>query len=129
MGWLWRDSRGPAWKQGWADQTLASMSAPPWPLVAIFGIIFMLLSLSSYINYRVQMQQNMINFKIFLMFLPVLLIFVAKITWSFKPRTAKHGSADDNTRSFPWSMAALVVVLLALVSYQSRVQSMWSPSL
>ncbi|KAI9201507.1 hypothetical protein LWI28_024540 [Acer negundo] len=106
------------------------MSAPPWPLVAIFGIIFMLLSISSYINYRVQMQQNMINFKIFLLFLPVLLIFVAQIMWSFKLRTTKHGlAADDNTRRFPWSMAALVVVLLALVSYQSRVQSMWNPSL
>ncbi|KAL5845295.1 hypothetical protein ACOSQ4_011253 [Xanthoceras sorbifolium] len=127
MGWLWGDRRGPAWKRGWADQTLASMSAPPWPLLAIFGIVFLLLSLSSYVNYRLQMQQNMINLKIFLLFLPMLLIFAAQIAWSLKP-IRKHDLADGTGSNFPWSVAVLVAVLLALVSYQSRVQSMWTPS-
>lgn len=111
---------------GWTDQTLANMSAPPWPLMAIFGIIFLLLSLSSYLNYRLQMQQNMINLKIFLLFLPVLLIFVVQIISSFRPGT--RSAVAEGARNFPWSVAVLVAVLLALVSYQSRAQSMWSPS-
>uniref|UniRef100_A0A9I9CZN8 Transmembrane protein n=1 Tax=Cucumis melo TaxID=3656 RepID=A0A9I9CZN8_CUCME len=54
MGWLIRERRGPAWKQGWAEQALSSITPPPRPLLAILGILVILLSVSSYSSYRSQ---------------------------------------------------------------------------
>lgn len=131
MGWFFRERRGPAWKQGWTDQTLASISPPPLPLLAIFLIIFILLSASSYANYKNHMQQTMINFKLLLLFLPLLLIllaaFISKCESFMFPKTkAEYGSVDRNW-NMPWGLAVLVVVLLVMVSYRSTFQSMWSP--
>ncbi|KAJ4723312.1 Transmembrane protein [Melia azedarach] len=84
MGLFFRERRGPAWKHGWTEQTLASVSAPPLPLLAIFGIIILLLTLSSYINYRLQMQQSMMQLKLFLLILPLLLILAAQLIWYFR---------------------------------------------
>ncbi|XP_031283249.1 uncharacterized protein LOC116141909 [Pistacia vera] len=129
MGWFFTERRGPAWKQGWAEQTLSSVSAPPLPLVAIFGIIFLLFWLSSYINYKLQMQHTMINLKVFLLFLPVLLIFAVQLTESFRPKTYRRpADVGSNFCNLPWSVMVLVVLLLVMVSYHSHVQSMWTPS-
>ncbi|EEF52723.1 uncharacterized protein LOC8274663 [Ricinus communis] len=131
MGWLWPERRGPAWKQGWAEHTIASISPPPFPLLAIFLIIFLLLFVSSYFNYKYQMQHTFIHFKLFLLFLPVLLIFIAKLVSKterpFFPATkAVYGTVRPNW-DLPWGVAVLLVVLLVMVSYQSSLRSVWSP--
>lgn len=127
MGLFHRDSRGPAWKQGWTERTLGSLSAPPLPLLAIFGIIILLMTVSSYIKYRLQMQYTMLNLKLFLLILPLVVIFAAQLVWSFRLGFTRRG-LDDMASNVPWSMVALVIVLLVLVSYQSQIQSMWTPS-
>ncbi|KAK3231972.1 hypothetical protein Dsin_003853 [Dipteronia sinensis] len=55
-------------------------------------------------------------------------LFVAQITLPFKPRTTKHSSADDNTLSFPWSMAALAVsyLLLSAIIYADLLKQVLS---
>ncbi|KAJ4843664.1 hypothetical protein Tsubulata_010168 [Turnera subulata] len=115
--WLWRDRRGPAWKQEWTERTLASMSPPPLPLVAVLLIIFVLLYVPSYLAYKNQMQETVINFKLFLLFVPVLLIFLAQFVSKFDrfmfPRTKiEYGSPNYRSWNLPWGVIALVVLLL-----------------
>ncbi|KAL5557884.1 hypothetical protein UlMin_034095 [Ulmus minor] len=132
MGWLIRERRGSAWKAGWTEQTLASISAPPLPLMAIFGIVMTLLFISSYINYKMQMQKTMIGFKMFLLFLPLLLVFVALMMTKYGRFVAvtpvtKNYPANQDEGGSPWGVAVMVGLLLVLVSYQSHFHSKWWP--
>ncbi|KAL1309306.1 hypothetical protein HN51_052005 [Arachis hypogaea] len=139
MVWPLKERRGPAWKQGWTMNTLSSISAPPFQLVAIVAIVMFLLLLPSYIKLRTTMQTATINLNFLLLFLPLLLILVAH-------SISKHGSrlvlpapvsslarAMGRTSSAgtgggsPWGVAALVVLLLVLAFFRSNFRSMWSP--
>ncbi|KAE9447346.1 hypothetical protein RHGRI_032879 [Rhododendron griersonianum] len=129
MEWLYPKRRGPEWKQGWTIQTLTSVSTPPLPLLAVFAIVIFLLSLSQYTNYKAQMQHTMVNFHLFLVMLPVLLIFVVlpalfSLRFGLRALRPEHGPAQQSGGS-PWGVAILVVVLLLLVSYQSSFHSKW----
>ena len=130
MGWFFRE-RGPGWKHGWTEKTLASVSSPPLPLLAIAAIIVLLMMLSSYTSYKSQMQQNLINFKLFLFLLPVLLIFVMHSITKYgrvviiAPIT--KGDTGHKPQSMPWALALLVVLLVLMVSYQSYFHSKWWP--
>ncbi|KAF8406565.1 hypothetical protein HHK36_008653 [Tetracentron sinense] len=129
MGWFFSERRGPGWKQGWKEQTLASISAPPLPLLAIFAIIILFLSLSQYAGYKANMHHNMVNFQIFLFLLPVLLIFILRSMstngrFVFRLPRPQHDSIH-RAGSSPWGVAVLVVVLLVMVSYQSSFHSKW----
>ncbi|KAL0348461.1 UNVERIFIED_CONTAM: hypothetical protein Sangu_1073900 [Sesamum angustifolium] len=134
MEWFYARRRGPEWKQGWTDQTLSSISAPPLPLMAIFAIVIFLLSLSNYNAYKEQMHYTMINFKILLFLVPVLLIIFMHSSllntggWlnfrsSSPPRLRMRQELARGISGFPWAVAVLVAVLLVLVSYQSSFQS------
>ncbi|KAL7236968.1 hypothetical protein ACSBR1_020121 [Camellia fascicularis] len=133
MEWLYPKRRGPEWKQGWTGQTLASISIPPFPLLAIFAIVIFLLSLSQYTNYKAQMQHTMINLQLFLFLLPILLIVImlSGLTsgrFNFWFLQSEHNPTHRSERGgggSPWGVAILVVVLLLLVSYQSSFQSKW----
>ncbi|KAF3446781.1 hypothetical protein FNV43_RR11961 [Rhamnella rubrinervis] len=126
MGWLVRESRGG--RQSWTEQTLASLLAAPLPLVTIVGIVVILLSMSSYTSYRVQMRRNMIFFKLLLFLLPLILIFVAT-------SISKYGRYDSGTKQrlanqygdFPWGVVVLLVLLLLMISYQPYFKSKWWP--
>lgn len=125
MGWFFGERRGPGWK----DQTLNSISPPPLPLLGIFIIVFLLLSLSSYLDYRVQMHRTVISLRLFLLLLPVILFLLARHISTYgrfvirlpKP---EHDSINRAGCS-PWGVAALVLLLLFLLSYQSSFQSRW----
>ncbi|KAK3001088.1 hypothetical protein RJ639_021461 [Escallonia herrerae] len=129
MDWFYPKRRGPEWKQGWTSQTLHSISTPPLPLLAILAIVVFLLSISQYTNYKSQLNNTMISFQVFLLLVPVLLIFfirsgVASGRFNFwLPRPRQE--VGYRTGASPWGVAVLVVVLLVLVSYQSSVHSKW----
>lgn len=133
MGWIFRERRGPAWKRGWTEHTLASISPPPLPLVAISAIIVFLLLLNSYATYRSQMQQTVISFKLFLFLLPVLLIFLMhSITKYGRIVIAAPVTKNDTVHQaeiLPWGLALLVLVLVLMVSYQPYFHSMWWPQI
>ncbi|KAK1560993.1 hypothetical protein Q3G72_033178 [Acer saccharum] len=129
MDWFYTKRRGPVWKQGWSGQTLASLSAPPLPLLAIFGIVLLLLWLSQYTGYKAEMQLTTINFQLFIFLLPIMLIFLmASLSsnggYSFRIPRLPHGSMHQ-AGGTPWGIAILVVVLLVLISYQSSFHSKW----
>ncbi|PIA29035.1 hypothetical protein AQUCO_06300005v1 [Aquilegia coerulea] len=129
MAWFLRDKRGPEWKQGWTGQTLSSISVPPSPLLVVFTIVVLFLSLSKYMNYRTGMQKTEINFQLLLFIVPVLLIIVVRCmsvngTVTFwRPRLEQDSNAQVG--NLPWGVAALVLVLLVMISYQSSFQSQW----
>ncbi|KAF9676120.1 hypothetical protein SADUNF_Sadunf09G0105200 [Salix dunnii] len=130
MEWFYPKRRGPEWKQGWTGQTMSSMSSPPLPLLAIFGIVISLLWLSHYTGYKAQLHQSAINLQIFLVLLPVLLIlFMASYSTNwllyYRLRSSPHDSAPRSTGSFPWGISIFAAVLLMLLSYQSTFHSKW----
>ncbi|KAI3410721.1 uncharacterized protein J3R85_018485 [Psidium guajava] len=132
MGWLIKEKRGPAWKHGWAQQTIASISPPPMPVVALFSIVLLLLWLSFRINYTRQMERTVVSLKLLLLLLPLFLVVLTR--WV----AANHGrlviplpDADHDTMHrasrTPWGIAFLVGLVLLLLSYQSNLRSQWSP--
>lgn len=139
MAWPLKERRGPAWKQGWTINTLSSISAPPLQLVSIVGIVMFLLFVPSYINFKSTVQTATVGFHLFLLFLPLLLIFIAYFVsrcgtrlvlplplWLLFGRRARREEAAGGSSS-PWGVATLVVLLLVLASYLSNCRSMWSP--
>lgn len=115
--------------------TLSSLSAPPLQLLFIVGIVMFLLFVPSYINFKSTVQTATIGFHVFLLVLPLLLIFIAYTISKYGPRLVLpappsfFGSVPVRTEAggFPWGVAALVLLLLVLASYLSDFRSMWSP--
>ncbi|TXG64741.1 hypothetical protein EZV62_011735 [Acer yangbiense] len=129
VDWFYTKRRGPEWKQGWSGQTLASVSVPPLPLLAVFGIVLLLLWLSQYTGYKAEMQLTTINFQLFIFLLPIMLIFLmASLSsnggYSFRIPRLPHGSMHQ-AGGTPWGIAILLLVLLVLLSYQSSFHSKW----
>ncbi|KAI3985995.1 hypothetical protein MKX01_039077 [Papaver californicum] len=145
MGWFWSERRGPEWKQGWTSNTLSNTSLPPLPLLAIFAIVLLFLTISQYTGYKARMEHTMFNFQIFLFLLPVILIFVVRsmssdvngrsFVFRFpRIRPSQHhqdsgqavgGTHADSSTSSPWGVAAIVVVLIVMIFYKSSFDSQW----
>ena len=129
MEWVYPRRRGPQWKQGWTGQTLSSISAPPLPLLTIFGIVVVLLWFSQYTDYKAQLHHTAINFQLFLLLLPILLIFFM-ISFSTSGRFAfwqqrLERETVHRSGGSPWGIAMLVGLLFVLISYQSSFHSKW----
>ncbi|KAK9165191.1 hypothetical protein Scep_000382 [Stephania cephalantha] len=127
MDWFYPKRRGPEWKQGWTGQALSSITLPPPPLLAVFAIVVLFLSLSKYLDYRADMHNTLINFQLVLLLLPVILIFVMRSMpedrrFSIRLPRPQHDSVHRVGRS-PLGVAVLLVVLLVMISYQSSVHS------
>ncbi|CAJ2642940.1 unnamed protein product [Trifolium pratense] len=114
------------------------ISAPPFQLVSIVGIVMFLLFVPSYINFKSTMHKANITLHLFLMILPLLLIFIAYFISKCGPRfvlpvdffgrqLVQSRARTEGGGSAPWGLAALVVLLLVLASKLSNFRSMWSP--
>ncbi|XP_043708037.1 uncharacterized protein LOC122657404 [Telopea speciosissima] len=128
MAWFFKRKRGPEWKQGWTEQNLVNISAPPLPFLAFFGVVILFLSLSQYTDYKSQMNRALISFQFLLFILPVVLIFLVRsmaINGRFFRIPLPQYNSIHRAGSSPWGVAALVVVLLLMISYQSSVHSNW----
>ncbi|WJX36299.1 hypothetical protein P8452_24194 [Trifolium repens] len=77
MEWVSSKRRGPEWKQSWRGKSMhmASVSAPPFHLLMIFGIVVTLLCHKTYNQFKAQLHNTAINFQFFLFFFPFLLMF------------------------------------------------------
>ena len=135
MGWLIRERRGPAWKQGWAEQAMAAITPPPRPLLAILGILVILLSVSSFSSHRSQVKTTRINFKLFFLLLPLVFVFVGNSIVRYgrlviiTPRTKLEPVYVTDDTASPLGVAVLLVVLLVLISYQPYFHSKWFPAI
>ncbi|CAM8910264.1 hypothetical protein QQ045_033212 [Rhodiola kirilowii] len=109
---------------------------PPLHLCIIISLVFLLLGFSWYINYESMMEERMDKFKLFFMLSPLLLLLVVR----FLPANNDQLNVPFNIRlpdqesihragGTPWGVAALLVVLLCMVSHQTSLRESWFPLL
>ncbi|XVE69737.1 hypothetical protein DITRI_Ditri10aG0015100 [Diplodiscus trichospermus] len=103
---------------------MASLSAPPLPLLSVFGIICLLLFVSSYTNNsKKEMHQTALDLKLFLGLLPVVLIFAAQFVTKCERFVIPYASAKTELEyrnwKLSWGVVMLVAALLVVVTYQS----------
>ncbi|KAK8944484.1 hypothetical protein KSP39_PZI007899 [Platanthera zijinensis] len=131
MAWFFGDRSGRQyWKQGWRVRALDSLSLPPAPLVAVFTIVLLFLSLSSRAGYKARVERAEVGLRLLLLLVPLLLVFAVKwlvvdgrvvlprVRWT--EQDERHGGVGS-----PWGVAAAVVLLLFMVSFHSSVESQW----
>lgn len=122
-----RERRGISWK----DRTLASVTAPPIPLMVIFGLVVLLMCLATYSDYKAQAERTVIGFKLLLFLSPVLIILMVHLMivsnrWFYYVRGSRPVSESINQEgSSPWGLVLVVLLLLVLVYYHSSIQSTW----
>ncbi|KAK9136465.1 hypothetical protein Syun_015795 [Stephania yunnanensis] len=127
MPLFWNERRGPEWKQGWVGQTMSAASLPPLPLLTVFAIVLLFLSLSHHASLKEKMHHNVINFKLVLFVVPAALIFITR-SMIYKGKIALQGPRLDTIRQGGGSacgVALLVLLLLVMISYKSSFDSMW----
>ncbi|GAA0185414.1 hypothetical protein LIER_32702 [Lithospermum erythrorhizon] len=112
------------------EETLASVSAPPFHLITILCIVIFLLSFSQYSTYKEQLQQAKINFHFLLLLVPICLVFLMRSSFvsskfNFQDVRRRSDMSQQHARGFPWGAAVLVMVLTVMVYYQSLIQSKW----
>ncbi|KAI8004102.1 hypothetical protein LOK49_LG08G00284 [Camellia lanceoleosa] len=120
MGWILRDRRGQEWKQGWTEQALASTLEIPMPLLVMFFITVLLVSTSHYLDYKSSLDRPMLNLQLFLIVVAVLVILLMHLVIIIR-----EPWSQQRWDGSPWCVAAVVFVLLVLVSYQSSFHSQW----
>lgn len=131
MNSLTKDSRTTSELISWRDKTLNSMSAPPMHLIALLGLVILLLSMSSYTEFKVHIEREKMGLKLLLYLLPLALFVVAYVTMRhrlpFMVRAASMPSSGKQDGTSPWGVAFLVilVLVLVLVKYHWSVQSSW----
>ncbi|GJZ25849.1 hypothetical protein Tco_0570102 [Tanacetum coccineum] len=104
------------------------MSAPPMHLVALLGLVILLLSMSSYTEFKVHIEREKMGLKLLLFLLPLALFVVTYVTMRHRlpymvraASTPSSSGKQDGTS--PWGVAFLVILVLVLVKYHSSVQS------
>ncbi|KAK2971447.1 hypothetical protein RJ640_020853 [Escallonia rubra] len=92
MGWFMRERRGISW----TDQTLASISAPPLPLLVFFVLVMLLLSIPIVLDLKAQMERAMVVMRIILYLSAVVLVLILHATmrnrWWLPPQKMIPGS-------------------------------------
>lgn len=125
MGWFIRDGRSGL---SWADQTLGSISAPPMQLLAFLGLVILLMSMSTYTEFKVYIEREKMALKLFFYLLPVALFLVTYVTMRHRLPYMVHAASMSTGKQdgcSPWGVAFLVILVLVLVKYHSVVQSGW----
>ncbi|KAI4389973.1 hypothetical protein MLD38_002132 [Melastoma candidum] len=132
MGWLIREKRGPAWKHGWGDRAVASLSPPPASVLTIFLIVIVLLWMSFSVEYDRQVRRAVVGMNLMLLLLPVLLfILVSRVSIDggrlVVPLLRAEQDVVRRAGSVPWGVVVLLVLVLVMLYYQPGFHSKWSP--
>ncbi|KAL8246103.1 hypothetical protein R6Q59_007319 [Mikania micrantha] len=127
MGWFIRDGRSGL---SWADQTLGTISAPPMQLLAFLGVAILLMSMSTYTEFKVHIEREKMALKLFFYLLPVALLLVAYVTMRHRlPYVVRAASlpieSGKQDGCSPWGVACLGHLGFGFGKYHSAVQSGW----
>ncbi|XP_022136126.1 uncharacterized protein LOC111007895 [Momordica charantia] len=124
------------YRRSTADSILDSLSLNPlpYPVLLLLGVVFVFLGASWWFSYEsaVEAAEEQINWLLFAT--PVLLIVLVRCLSSVDPsffasspwerRRSTHRLPPEG--SSPWGVAALIVLLLVLVQFQSAFRESWS---
>ncbi|RRT67176.1 hypothetical protein B296_00024554 [Ensete ventricosum] len=120
-----------------------TLSPVPYHVLLILLMVLGLLSLSWFFDYESFMEDAEEQMSWVLLVIPVLLILVIRwlssierlddsllgfFAYDHRRRSYYNGSNErPQAGSSPWGVAAVVVLLLVLVYFQSSFQDMWGP--
>lgn len=126
MGWLVRKRRVMSCR----DQTLDSISAPPWPLMVFVGIVMILMYFEIYLDFKERVERSKMGFKFGLMMLPVVGIVVVNMMlllrrwWRNIVGVSRRPAVVEREEgSWPWGLMLVLGLLLVMVYYQKSFQS------
>ncbi|KAL2254811.1 uncharacterized protein LOC105169714 [Sesamum indicum] len=114
-----------------------SLSPLPYPVLLILAVIFIFLSLQWYVSYESIVEATEEGMGWLLMAAPLVLLFAVRWLstldsppcWWFSPRSpwerrqSEYFGAGEG--GSPWGVAALILLLLVLVQYQSVFLESW----
>ncbi|KFK26239.1 hypothetical protein AALP_AA8G221300 [Arabis alpina] len=105
------------------------ISLPDPHVCFFFMVVFFVLSLTWYLNYESVLEDTMNQLKLVFMLSPLFLLLLVHffsgglsfyVPWPEQDSIHRAGAS-------PWGIAAVLVVILFMVSYQSGIQEMWFP--
>ncbi|XP_050230922.1 uncharacterized protein LOC126679943 [Mercurialis annua] len=113
-----------------------TLNPVPYPVLLIFAVISLFLGISWYFSYEEMVESAEEQMNWLLLIVPLVLLFAvrwlssmenpdllfAKSPWDWK-RGTHHRPAPEG--SSPWGVAALIVLLLVLVQFQSAFLDSW----
>ncbi|XP_060169330.1 uncharacterized protein LOC132600275 [Lycium barbarum] len=112
-----------------------SLNPLPYPVLLILAVIFLFLGIQWFVSYEEVMEATEESFGWILLAVPLVLLFVVRwLSTMDTPEWCSGGSPWDRRRrmyqmpsegSSPWGVAALIVLLLVLLQYQSSFLDMW----
>ncbi|CAM0878205.1 unnamed protein product [Alopecurus aequalis] len=131
--WALHSKKG--WNHSWAARALSTASLPPARLLAVFAIVVSFLATSSYVDYRAVERRAEIGARVFAVPLAAMAVFLLfagfgywrrRTRWALRRQAPAAATVPASTSSAsPWGVAAMVALLLVMVSFQSSVHSMW----
>ncbi|CAA7391362.1 unnamed protein product [Spirodela intermedia] len=109
----------------------------PYPVLLILGLVGLLLGVPLFLAYESAVEEAQQRLNWGLMAVPVLLIFAIRWAASFQGSGLPFGLSLGDQRRWavdgaseeggsPWAVAAVVVLVLVLVSFQSTFRDVWS---
>ncbi|KAK1320673.1 hypothetical protein QJS10_CPA03g02192 [Acorus calamus] len=127
---LWMESQNWKHNRSWKTQTL---SLPPPTLLLVLSIVLLFLSLSAYSGLRSEARRTQYGAHLMMAAVPVLLIFIVRsmvvnhgrFVVRVPPVLPDDQGSIHRAGGSPWGVSAAVVVLLVMVSYQSKFLSKW----
>lgn len=112
-----------------------SLNPLPYPVLLFLGVIFIFLGIQWFVSYEEVMEATEESFGWILMIVPLVLLFAVKWLSTVDPPDWFFGGSPWDRRrrtyqlpsegSSPWGVAALIVLLLILLQYQSTFLDMW----
>ncbi|XP_010920229.1 uncharacterized protein [Elaeis guineensis] len=118
-----------------------TLSPLPYPVLLILLMVFFLLGISWFFTYEdiIETTEESMNWA--LLVIPVVLLLVIRwlssierfedtllgslLPYDHRPRSYNNYQPQEG--SSPWGVAAVVVLLIILVSFHSTFQDMWKP--
>ncbi|XP_073308312.1 uncharacterized protein [Primulina huaijiensis] len=115
-----------------------SLNPPPYPVLLILALIFVFLSLQWYVSFESVVESTEENMGWVLMVVTLVLVFAVKWLSSFEDsgwwfygrspwerrQMASYFQTSEGGSS-PWGVAAVIVLLLVLMQYQSVFRDGW----
>lgn len=110
-----------------------SLNPMPYPVLLILAVILIFLGIQGFVSYESMVESTQESFGWLLMATPVVLVFAVKWLSSIEDpeslfrrnRRRQMNYAGSFEGSFPWGVAAMIVLVLVLLQYQSSFLESW----
>ncbi|KAL3539055.1 hypothetical protein ACH5RR_002421 [Cinchona calisaya] len=108
----------------------------PYPVLQILGVVIIFLGLQSYVSYDSMVESTEGSMGLIKLAVPLVLIFIVSLLsnvdrperffWSTSPWDRHRNTRYRYTEgSSPWGVAALILLLLVLMQFQSTFLDSW----